>query len=49
VSVSDHRPVAAHIARYRDERLETVKAGTIWRELVYHHLFDLAIREWELP
>lgn len=40
----------AHIAAYRDERMQTVKAGTIRRELgLLHHLFDIAIREWDLP
>lgn len=39
-----------HLAAYRDERLQLVKAGTIRRELgLLHHLFDVAMREWGLP
>lgn len=37
-------------AKYRDERLKTVKATTIRRELsLLHHAFDLARQEWNIP
>ena len=40
---------SADFAAYRDERLQSVRAGTVRRELgLLHHLFDIASREWGL-
>lgn len=37
-------------ARYRDQRLETVRPATIHRELgLLHHMFEIARREWAIP
>ena len=48
LSIKELQPL--HLSRYRDERLITVKAGTVRRELgLLHHLFDVAMREWGLP
>ena len=41
---------AAAVARYRDERLRTVKADTVRRELtVLRHCLEVARRDWSLP
>lgn len=41
---------ASHLAAYRDRRLETVKSGTIRRELsLIHHALDIARKEWGMP
>ena len=38
------------ISRYRDERLETVKGGTVHRELaVLRHCFEVARKDWGIP
>lgn len=48
LSILELQPL--HLSQYRDERLKTVKPGTIRRELgLLHHLFDIAMREWNLP
>jgi integrase len=40
----------AAVARYRDDRLKTVKAATARRELVIlRHVFEVAIKEWNVP
>lgn len=40
----------AHFAAYRDERLKTIKASTLKRELApLHNMFELAKDEWGLP
>ena len=39
-----------HISEYRDERLKTVKGGTIHRELaVLRHCFEVARKDWDIP
>ena len=39
-----------HIARYRDERLQTVSAATLNRDLnLLGHVFSVAIKDWSLP
>jgi integrase len=41
---------ATHIAAYRDQRLTTVKADTVRRELaILHHCLSLAGKEWGVP
>lgn len=41
---------ASQFAAYRDERLKTVKASTINRELgLVQHAFEIARREWNIP
>ncbi|MFC3173466.1 integrase [Novosphingobium bradum] len=48
LAIRDLKP--GHLAEYRNERLASVKAGTVRRELgLLHHLFDVAMREWGLP
>jgi integrase len=38
------------IARYRDERLQNVRPGTVLRELaILRHCFEVARREWDIP
>ena len=38
------------ISKYRDERLETVKGGTVHRELaVLRHCFEVARKDWGIP
>ena len=38
------------ISRYRDERLKTVKGGTVHRELaVLRHCFEVARKDWGIP
>ena len=40
----------AAVARYRDDRLKTVKPATARRELVIlRHVFEVAIKEWSIP
>lgn len=39
-----------HVAEWRDERLKTVKSGTVLRDLqLLNNIFNVAIREWGLP
>lgn len=39
----------AHFAAYRDERLLSVRSGTVRRELsILHNMFEVAMREWDL-
>lgn len=41
---------SSDFAKYRDHRLQTVKATTLKREFsTLHHIFEVAQREWELP
>ncbi len=41
---------STHVARYRDDRLRSVKPNSVKRELaVLQHAFNLAIREWGVP
>jgi hypothetical protein len=38
------------VAQYRDERLKTVKSGTVHRELsVFRHCIEVARKEWGYP
>ncbi len=40
----------AHFSAYRDERLRTLKPGTIRRELsLLQHVLEVARREWAIP
>jgi integrase len=40
----------SHFATYRDERLTTVKAATINRQLgLIHHIFEVARTDWGIP
>ena len=48
-----HLPInhvtAQHIARYRDERLKTVKSSTVLREFnILQHMFSIMIKEWDI-
>ncbi|MFO0992044.1 MAG: site-specific integrase [Hyphomicrobiales bacterium] len=41
---------SADFAKYRDQRLQTIKATTLKREFsTLHHIFEVARGEWELP
>ena len=43
------RLTSAHIAQYRDDRLQTVTSGTVRRELaVLRHCIEVARREWSV-
>ena len=38
------------VASYRDQRLRTLKPGSVNRELaIYRHAFEIARRAWEMP
>lgn len=41
---------SAHVAEYRDERLQEVKAATVRRELaILHHALEVARYDWGIP
>lgn len=49
-SLSLARISSRDVTRYRDERLKTVKGGTVHRELaVLRHCFEVARKDWGIP
>ena len=45
-----NRVTSQLFAKYRDERLKTVKSSTLLREInIIQHIFSIAIKEWGLP